>query len=79
MVLFVKLGDVLILEGDLGVGKMIFMKGFVEGFGIICVVNSLIFIIIKEYNDGLFFFYYMDVYRMEDESEDLGFDEYFYG
>ncbi|MBT2625423.1 tRNA (adenosine(37)-N6)-threonylcarbamoyltransferase complex ATPase subunit type 1 TsaE [Bacillus sp. ISL-32] len=76
---FSRPGDVLTLEGDLGAGKTTFTKGFAEGLGISRVVNSPTFTIIKEYNDGSLPLYHMDVYRMEDESEDLGLEEYFEG
>ncbi|ARK28629.1 tRNA threonylcarbamoyladenosine biosynthesis protein TsaE [Halalkalibacter krulwichiae] len=71
-------GDVITLEGDLGAGKTSFTKGFAKGLGVKRVVNSPTFTIIKEYK-GRIPLYHMDVYRMEDESEDLGLDEYFYG
>nr|MDH3092307.1 tRNA (adenosine(37)-N6)-threonylcarbamoyltransferase complex ATPase subunit type 1 TsaE [Bacillus velezensis]WGE00756.1 tRNA (adenosine(37)-N6)-threonylcarbamoyltransferase complex ATPase subunit type 1 TsaE [Bacillus velezensis] len=74
-----KPGDILTLEGDLGAGKTTFTKGFAEGLGITRVVNSPTFTIIKEYHDGSLPLYHMDVYRMEDESEDLGLEEYFEG
>lgn len=79
LVILLEVGDVLLFEGDLGVGKIIFIKSLVKGLGIECNVNSLIFMIIKEYKSGCFFFYYMDVYCLGDEFEDLGFDEYFEG
>lgn len=71
-------GDVITLEGDLGAGKTSFTKGLAKGLGVKRVVNSPTFTIIKEYQ-GRLPLYHMDVYRMEDEVEDLGFDEYFYG
>ncbi|KHF38580.1 tRNA (adenosine(37)-N6)-threonylcarbamoyltransferase complex ATPase subunit type 1 TsaE [Halalkalibacter okhensis] len=71
-------GDVITLEGDLGAGKTSFTKGFAKGLGVKRVVNSPTFTIIKEYN-GRIPLYHMDVYRMEDEMEDLGLEEYFYG
>ena len=71
-------GDVLALEGDLGAGKTTFTQGLAKGLGIEGVVNSPTFTIIKEYQGNLPL-YHMDVYRVEDEFEDLGFDEYFYG
>ncbi len=71
-------GDVLTLEGDLGAGKTSFTKGFAKGLGVKRVVNSPTFTIIKEYK-GRIPLYHMDVYRMEDEMEDLGLEEYFYG
>lgn len=76
---YVKPGDILTLEGDLGAGKTTFTKGFAEGLGITRVVNSPTFTIIKEYQDGSLPLYHMDVYRMEDENEDLGLEEYFEG
>lgn len=71
-------GDVLTLEGDLGAGKTTFTKGLALGLGIKRMVNSPTFTIIKEYQ-GRLPLYHMDVYRVSDESEDLGFDEYFEG
>lgn len=74
----VQAGDVITLEGDLGAGKTSFTKGLAKGLGVERVVNSPTFTIIKEYK-GRIPLYHMDVYRMEDESEELGLDEYFYG
>ncbi|RBW67574.1 tRNA (adenosine(37)-N6)-threonylcarbamoyltransferase complex ATPase subunit type 1 TsaE [Bacillus taeanensis] len=73
-----KAGDVLTLEGDLGAGKTTFTKGLAVGLGIKRVVSSPTFTIIKEYQ-GTLPLYHMDVYRLEDSDEDLGFDEYFLG
>lgn len=74
----VKEKDVLILEGDLGAGKTTFTKGLAKGLGVKRVVNSPTFNIIKEYK-GRLPLYHMDVYRLAESEEDLGFDEYFYG
>jgi tRNA threonylcarbamoyladenosine biosynthesis protein TsaE len=70
--------DVLTLEGDLGAGKTTFTKGLAKGLGIKRNVNSPTFTIIKEYQ-GRLPLYHMDVYRLDDSFEDLGFDEYFNG
>lgn len=70
--------DVIALEGDLGAGKTTFTKGLAEGLQIKKNVNSPTFTIIKEYQ-GILPLYHMDVYRLEDSYEDLGFDEYFNG
>lgn len=75
----VKPGDVITLEGDLGAGKTAFTKGLAKGMGIRKNVNSPTFTIMKEYRDGRLPLYHMDVYRMEDSDEDLGFDEFFEG
>ncbi|APH06557.1 tRNA (adenosine(37)-N6)-threonylcarbamoyltransferase complex ATPase subunit type 1 TsaE [Bacillus weihaiensis] len=72
-------GDVVTLEGDLGAGKTTFTKGLAKGLGIQRNVNSPTFTIIKEYSDGRLPLYHMDVYRVEDADEDLGFEEYFHG
>ncbi len=74
----VQAGDVITLEGDLGAGKTSFTKGLAKGVGIKRVVNSPTFTIIKEYK-GRIPLYHMDVYRVEDEAEELGLEEYFYG
>lgn len=71
-------GDVILLEGDLGAGKTSFTKGLAKGLDISRTVNSPTFTIIKEYM-GRLPLYHMDVYRVKDSMEDLGFDEYFYG
>jgi tRNA threonylcarbamoyladenosine biosynthesis protein TsaE len=72
-------GDVLLLEGDLGAGKTTFTKGLAKGLGIKKNVNSPTFTIIKEYQGGRLPLFHMDVYRLDDSFEDLGFDEYFEG
>lgn len=70
--------SVITLEGDLGAGKTTFTKGLAKGLGVTKNVNSPTFTIIKEYK-GRLPLYHMDVYRIEDEFEDLGFHEYFEG
>ncbi|WP_425388523.1 tRNA (adenosine(37)-N6)-threonylcarbamoyltransferase complex ATPase subunit type 1 TsaE [Bacillus solimangrovi] len=72
-------GDVLTLEGDLGAGKTTFTKGLAKGLGVKRTVNSPTFTIIKEYKGSRLPLYHMDVYRLEESEEDLGFDEYFFG
>jgi tRNA threonylcarbamoyladenosine biosynthesis protein TsaE len=71
-------GTVIALEGDLGAGKTTFTKGLARGLEIKRTVNSPTFTIIKEYS-GRLPLYHMDVYRVKDAFEDLGFDEYFEG
>jgi tRNA threonylcarbamoyladenosine biosynthesis protein TsaE len=75
---FLQPGDVITLEGHLGAGKTTFTKGLARGLDIKKTVNSPTFTIIKEYN-GRLPLYHMDVYRVADSYEDLGFDEYFEG
>lgn len=71
-----KPGDTLTLAGDLGAGKTTFTKGLAKGLGVRDMVSSPTFTIIKEYQ-GRLPLYHMDVYRMDGDDEDLGFDEYF--
>ena len=67
---------VICLNGDLGSGKTVFTKGFAHALGI-DEITSPTFTIIKEYNRGELPLYHMDVYRLEDSSEDIGIEEYF--
>lgn len=71
-------GDVITLEGDLGAGKTTFTQGLAVGLGVKRNVTSPTFTIIKEYQ-GRIPLYHMDVYRLKDAEEDIGFAEYFYG
>ncbi|MGA8943266.1 MAG: tRNA (adenosine(37)-N6)-threonylcarbamoyltransferase complex ATPase subunit type 1 TsaE [Thermoactinomyces sp.] len=75
---YLKPGDVLALEGDLGAGKTTFTKGIAEGLGISDPVDSPTFTIIKEYEGELPLFH-MDMYRIDSPDEELGLEEYFYG
>jgi len=66
------------LEGDLGAGKTTFTQAFAKGLGITRTVNSPTFTIMKQYS-GRIPLNHLDVYRLEDSDEDLGWDEIFYG
>ena len=66
---------VICLYGELGSGKTIFAKAFAHAMGIDGVTSST-FNIIKEYN-GELPLYHMDVYRVDDNVESLGIEEYF--
>lgn len=74
-------GQVICLEGDLGVGKTVFTQGFAEGLGIAGPVNSPTFTILQIYEEGRLPLYHFDVYRIGDaqEMEEIGYEEYFYG
>jgi len=74
----VKAQDVITLEGDLGAGKTTFTKSFAKGLGVTRNVNSPTFTILKQY-EGRLPFNHLDVYRLADSEEDLGWDELFYG
>ena len=66
---------VICLNGELGSGKTVFAKSFASAMGI-DEVSSPTFSIIKEYV-GELPCYHMDVYRVENNVENLGIEEYF--
>ncbi len=74
-------GEIFLLEGDLGVGKTVFSKGFAEGLGITEPVTSPTFTMIQEYEEGRIPLYHFDVYRIADVEEmfELGYEGYFFG
>ena len=47
-------GQILCIDGDLGVGKTVFTKGFAAGLGILEEVNSPTFTILQIYDEGGF-------------------------
>lgn len=74
-------GQVICLDGDLGVGKTVFTQGFAEGLGIFGPVNSPTFTIVQVYEEGRLPLYHFDVYRIGDveEMDEIGYEDYFYG
>lgn len=68
---------VICLEGELGSGKTVFVKGFAQALGIEETITSPTFNLVKEYPNGELPLYHMDVYRLEGACENVGFDEYF--
>jgi len=68
---------VICLTGDLGSGKTVFTKGFAHAMEIDETVTSPTFNIIKEYLTGDMPLYHMDVYRLNEKSDELGIEEYY--
>ena len=68
---------VICLDGELGSGKTVFVKGFAHALGIEDNITSPTFNIIKEYNSGELPLYHMDVYRLDNDSNDIGIEDYF--
>lgn len=68
-------GQVYCLNGDLGVGKTVFARGFGAGLGIEEPIVSPTFTILKEYDEGRLPLYHFDVYRIgsSDEMEEVGY------
>ena len=74
-----KIGDVLVLSGDLGSGKTKLTEGILSFFGLADEISSPTFTIVNEYQTKSFPIYHFDVYRLNDSDEFLaiGGDEYF--
>ena len=72
-------GDVVLLEGDLGAGKTTLTKGIARGLCINEKVNSPTFNIMKLYLKGAKPLFHIDAYRLEDINSDIGLDEYIGG
>ena len=68
-------GSVVALKGDLAGGKTTFTKGIGKALNIKQIINSPTFNILKIYHGNLNL-YHIDAYRLENNSYDLGFDEY---
>ena len=77
----VRPGDIICLDGDLGVGKTVFTQGLAMGLGINEPVCSPTFTLIQEYKDGRIPLYHFDVYRISGpwDMDELGYEEYFFG
>ncbi len=69
---------VICLEGELGSGKTVFVKGFAHALGIEENVTSPTFNLVKEYPNEELPLYHMDVYRLKGACENIGLDEYFF-
>ena len=70
-----KVGDVVLLSGDLGAGKTTFTQFVFANLGVKEIVNSPTFAILKSYK-GKFNLHHFDTYRITiDEAIEAGFDE----
>ena len=74
-------GDVLVMLGDMGVGKSEFTRGLARGLGVTGYVTSPTFTILQVHEDGRMPLYHFDWYRLSDVEElyELSMDEYLYG
>lgn len=73
-----KAGDVVLLDGDMGAGKTVFVKGVALALGIEEEVLSPTYTYMNEYDGKL---YHYDCYRFTcgEQAEALGLADYFYG
>jgi len=71
-----KVGDVVLLNGDLGAGKTTFTQLVFSCLGVKEVVNSPTFSVLKTYQVGELTLHHFDVYRINtQEAIECGFDE----
>ena len=68
---------IICLDGELGSGKTVFVKGFAKALGIEDNITSPTFNLIKEYLNGEMPLYHMDMYRLEGNVENIGVEDYF--
>ena len=70
-------GDVVLVSGNLGARKTVFVRGIAEGLGIDPDdVSSPTFTIVHEYRGGRLALYHADLYRLErTATEDIGLEE----
>lgn len=72
-------GDVVLLTGDLGAGKTTFVAGALHALGYKEHVVSPTFNILKCYFDVSPNIFHIDAYRLEDQSNDIGLEEFIEG
>jgi len=76
-----RVGDVLLMLGDLGAGKSELTRGIARGLGVTATVASPSFTILNVYDEGRVPLYHFDWYRLNDVEElyEMGMDEYLGG
>lgn len=73
-----KVGNIIILSGNLGSGKTKFVQGILKHFGLENDISSPTFTIVNEYTNSNINIYHFDLYRLEDIDEfyAIGGEEY---
>lgn len=66
-------GDVIVLNGQLGVGKTAFVSGLADGLGVEELVTSPTYVMMQRYDSGFLPLVHVDAYRIHStgEFEDL--------
>jgi len=64
---------VIILSGDLGAGKTTFTSFLLKAIGLVEVINSPTFTILKQYKYNNYTFNHFDFYRLNEDSSDFDF------
>ena len=72
-----KPGDILAMTGTLAAGKTTITKGIAKSLGVKDNITSPTFCLVSEYEGEKMPLYHMDVYRLEDGDESIGFNDYF--
>ena len=72
-------GQIILLTGDLGAGKTTFTQGVANGLGINERVISPTFNILKCYFNRNLNLYHIDAYRLEENKNDIGLEEFIEG
>ena len=69
-------GDVVLLSGQLGAGKTVFVQGLATGLGYDGTVSSKSFVLLGEY-EGKITLFHADLYRLDqpEQVDDLALDE----
>lgn len=70
--------SIIFLSGDLGSGKTVFTKGFMEGLGYQGLVKSPTFSIVDIYDINSFKVFHFDLFRIKNPKEilEIGIEEY---
>jgi tRNA threonylcarbamoyladenosine biosynthesis protein TsaE len=73
---FLKAGDLVGLNGDLGAGKTFLCKSMIKSLGVSEDITSPSYTILNDYGN----IYHFDVYRLNDLEEmyEIGYEEYFF-
>lgn len=78
LVSILKVGDIVVLTGDLGSGKTELVRGFMRELNPSAVVRSPSFSLVNSYESAQFNVNHFDFYRLasSDDLFEIGFDEY---